>query len=224
MSSGSEEKFCLRWNDFEANISSAFRELKDDEDFFDVTLACDSNQIRAHKVILSACSPFFKSVLKKNPHQHPLLYLKGVKYEDITSVLNFIYHGEVNVAQEELNSFLSVAEDLQIKGLTQSTAHHQPTKKTVSPPGRQTQNLPKHKPAPLGRGRSSPGLQQQQAVVKTEYADTEVVLDSTTDQMIDNNDYSVEQPDDYQYGETYQEHELYVPEENINTGKVCLGN
>ena len=224
MSSGSEEKFCLRWNDFEANISSAFRELKDDEDFFDVTLACDSNQIRAHKVILSACSPFFKSVLKKNPHQHPLLYLKGVKYEDITSVLNFIYHGEVNVAQEELNSFLSVAEDLQIKGLTQSTAHHQPTKKTVSPPGMQTQKLPKHKPAPLGRGRSSPGLQQQQAVVKTEYADTEVVLDGATNQMIDNNDYSVEQQDDYQYGETYQEHELYVPEENINTGKVCLGN
>ena len=158
MSSGSEEKFCLRWNDFEANISSSFRELKDDEDFFDVTLACDSNQIRAHKVILSACSPFFKSVLKKNPHQHPLLYLKGVKYEDITSILNFIYHGEVNVAQEELNSFLSVAEDLQIKGLTQSTAHHQPTKKTVSPPGNQTQNLPKHKPALPSRGRSSRAL------------------------------------------------------------------
>ena len=58
--------------------------------------------------------------------------------------------------------------------------------------------------------------------MKTEYADTEVVLDGTTDQMVDN--YSVEQPDDYQYGETYQEHELYVPEENINTGKVSLGN
>ena len=60
--------------------------------------------------------------------------------------------------------------------------------------------------------------------MKTEYADTEVVLDGTTDQMVDNNDYSVEQQDDYQYGETYQEHELYVPEENVNTGKVCLGN
>ena len=102
MSKGTEEKFCLRWNEFEENISTAFKELKDDEDFFDVTLACDDNQIKAHKVILSACSPFFKSVLKKNPHQHPLLYLKGVRYEDINSVLNFMYHGEVNVAQEEL--------------------------------------------------------------------------------------------------------------------------
>ena len=113
------EKFCLRWNDFENNISSSFQELREDKDFFDVTLACDDNQLQAHKVILSACSPFFRSVLKKNPHQHPLLYLKGVKYEDIVSVLNFMYHGEVNVAQEELNSFLAVAEDLQVKGLTQ---------------------------------------------------------------------------------------------------------
>ena len=114
------EKFCLRWNDFESNISSAFKELRDDKDFFDVTLACDDEQIQAHKVILSACSPFFRSVLRRNPHQHPLLYLKGVKYTDLQSVLNFMYHGEVNVALEELNSFLAVAEDLRVKGLTQN--------------------------------------------------------------------------------------------------------
>ena len=120
MAKGSEEKFCLRRNEFEANISTAFKELKGDTDFFDMTLACDDNQIKAHKVILSARSPFFKSVLKRNPHQHPLLYLKGVRFEDINSVLNFMYHGEVNVSQEKHNSFLSVAEDLQVKGLTQS--------------------------------------------------------------------------------------------------------
>jgi len=114
------EKFCLRWNDFENNISSAFRELRDDKDFFDVTLACDDEQIQAHKVILSACSPFFRNILRRNPHQNPLLYLKGVKYTDLQSVLNFMYHGEVNVAQEELNSFLAVAEDLRVKGLTQN--------------------------------------------------------------------------------------------------------
>jgi len=114
------EKFCLRWNDFEHNISSAFRELRDDKDFFDVTLACDDEQIQAHKVILSACSPFFRNVLRRNQHQHPLLYLKGINYSNLQSVLNFMYHGEVNVAQEELNSFLSVAEDLRVKGLTQN--------------------------------------------------------------------------------------------------------
>jgi len=114
-----QEKFCLRWNDFESNISTAFRELRDDKDFFDVTLACDDEQIQAHKVILSACSPFFRGVLRRNPHAHPLLYLKGVRYTDLQSVLNFMYHGEVNVAQEELNSFLAVAEELRVKGLTQ---------------------------------------------------------------------------------------------------------
>lgn len=117
---GSTEKFCLRWNDFESNISTAFQELREDKDFFDVTLACDDDQIQGHKVILSACSPFFRSILQRNRHEHPLLYLKGVKYADLVSVVNFMYHGEVNVAQEELNSFLAVAEDLKIKGLTQN--------------------------------------------------------------------------------------------------------
>jgi len=131
---GSAEKFCLRWNDFESNISVAFRELREDKDFFDVTLACDDDQIQAHKVILSACSPFFRSVLRKNPHQHPLLYLKGVKYADLLAVLNFMYHGEVNVAQEELNSFLAVAEDLRVKGLTQNNSSSSETKSSSNPP------------------------------------------------------------------------------------------
>ena len=100
----SSEKFCLRWNDFESNVSTAFRDIREEKDFFDVTLACDdSSQVEAHKVILAACSPFFREVLRRNPHKHPLLYLKGVKYRELLSVLNFMYQGEVNVAQEELN-------------------------------------------------------------------------------------------------------------------------
>ena len=114
------DKFCLRWNDFEGNISSALKELRDENEFFDVTIACDNEQIKAHKVILSACSPFFRNILRRNPHNHPLLYLKGVKFTDLEAVLNFMYHGEVNVAQEDLNSFLAVAEDLRVKGLTQT--------------------------------------------------------------------------------------------------------
>jgi len=116
----SNEKFCLRWNDFETNVSSAFRELREEKDFFDCTLSCGTRQLQAHKLILSACSPFFKEILKLNPHQHPLLYLKGVNFNDLMAVLNFMYHGEVNIAQEELNSFLAAAEDLQVKGLTQN--------------------------------------------------------------------------------------------------------
>jgi len=114
------EKFCLRWNDFESNISSSFSELREEKDFFDVTLSCDDEQIQAHKLIISACSPFFRNVLRRNPHQNPLLYLKGVRFTDLQAILNFMYHGEVNVAQDDLNSFLAVAEDLKVKGLTQN--------------------------------------------------------------------------------------------------------
>lgn len=120
---GTSEKFCLKWNDFETNISIAFRDLRDNKDFFNVTLCCDDDsQVDAHKTILSACSPFFRSVLKRNPHQHPLLYLKGVKYKEMVAILDFMYMGEVNVAQDELNSFLAVAEDLRVKGLTQGNS------------------------------------------------------------------------------------------------------
>jgi len=153
------EKFCLRWNDFESNISGAFRELREDKDFFDVTLACDDEQLQAHKVILSACSPFFRTVLRRNRHEHPLLYLKGVKYADLVSVLNFMYHGEVNVAQEELNSFLAVAEDLKVKGLTQGNnseskqSSHAPTPRPPDPP---KSRLPDPTPPPIKRPRPSP--------------------------------------------------------------------
>jgi len=124
------EKFCLKWNDFESNIRSAFQLIRDERDFFDIVLACDDDAdlLSAHKVILSACSPFFKQVLKRHPHQYPLLYLKGVRSRDMQSVLNFMYHGEVNVAQDELNSFLQVAEDLKVKGLTSNNKTSSPTK------------------------------------------------------------------------------------------------
>jgi len=136
----SSEKFCLRWNDFERNISSAFKDIRDEKEFFDITIACEDEQLQAHKVILSACSPFFKKVLYRNHHQHPLLYLKGVSFKDMESVLNFMYHGEVNVAQDDLNSFLQVAEDLRVKGLTQNNGGNIGTE----PKKPQPVDIPKH--------------------------------------------------------------------------------
>jgi len=156
------EKFCLRWNDFEANISSAFRDLREDKDFFDVTLACVDDQIQAHKVILSACSPFFRTILKRNKHEHPLLYLNGVKYVDLVAVLNFMYHGEVNVAQEELNSFLAVAEDLKVKGLTQNNAEKN-THSRPEPPKLKPRDFPERTepdPPPPKRPRPPPVAMQ----------------------------------------------------------------
>jgi hypothetical protein len=125
MGAAGTDNFCLRWNDFAENVSGAFKDLRAESDFFDVTLACSDSgakTLQAHKVILSACSTFFKGMLRQqmsaHKHPNPYIYLRGVSYNDLVSVLDFIYNGEVNVAQEDLNSFLAVAEELQIKGLT----------------------------------------------------------------------------------------------------------
>ena len=90
----------------------------DDNDLTDVTLVCDDTiQINAHKVILSASSEFFKTIFQKNKHSNLLLYLRGIDSKLLGTILDFIYHGEVTVKQEEVNRFLGVAQDLQLKGL-----------------------------------------------------------------------------------------------------------
>lgn len=120
---GTADNFCLRWNDFHSNVSSSFKELREADQFYDVTLCCDNGdaEVRAHKVVLAACSPFFRKVLLRYTHNNPLIYLKGVDSHNLTAVLNFMYQGEVNVSQDELPAFLKVAEELAIKGLTDSS-------------------------------------------------------------------------------------------------------
>ena len=115
------EKFCLKWNDFQTNISSSFSDLRKEQDFSDVTLTCDGNQqIQAHKVVLAASSSFFRRVLKLNNNLHHLLYMRGMNTSQLSDVVDFIYHGEVNIFQEDLDSFLALAEELELKGLDRS--------------------------------------------------------------------------------------------------------
>ena len=116
------EKLCLKWNDFQENVNIAFGSLREDKEFADVTLACeDGQQIEAHKVILAASSPFFQNLLKRNQHPHPLIYMKGMKFEDLLAIADFLYNGEANVFQENLDSFLANAEELKLKGLMGQT-------------------------------------------------------------------------------------------------------
>ena len=113
------EKLCLQWNDFKENVNSAFGSLRNDKEFIDVTLACeDGQQLEAHKIILATSSPFFEKVLQKSKHPNPLIYLKGFESKDFESILDFLYFGEANVYQEDLDSFLAIAEEIQLKGLT----------------------------------------------------------------------------------------------------------
>lgn len=115
------EKLCLNWNDFQENVKNAFQQLRGDNAFSDVTLACeDGKQFEVHKVIMASSSPFFQNLLTRNPHSHPLVFMRGMKSDNLNSILDFLYTGAANVYHENLDSFLSITEDLQLKGLMSS--------------------------------------------------------------------------------------------------------
>ena len=115
------EKFFLKWNDFHSNISKSFIQLRHEDDFYDVTLVSDDqDQISAHKVVLSASSEYFKNILRKNKHPNPLLCLEGINSNEIKNMLDYLYNGEVNIVQEDLERFLKIAERFQLEGLLMS--------------------------------------------------------------------------------------------------------
>lgn len=115
----STQRFCLRWNNHQSNLLTVFDQLLHDESFVDVTLAVEGQLLRAHKMVLSACSPYFQALFMNHPDKHPIVILKDVPYSDMKSLLDFMYRGEVSVDQDRLTHFLRVAESLRIKGLTE---------------------------------------------------------------------------------------------------------
>ena len=112
------EKCCLKLNDFNRNMSQSFAKHRQEQNLFDVTLVGDDHkQIAAHKLVLSACSDFFKDVLYSNTHSHPLIYLDGLGALELNLVLDYIYQGEVQIYQENLDRFLEIAKKLKLDGL-----------------------------------------------------------------------------------------------------------
>ena len=121
------QRFSLKWKDFQSVVSQSFSVLRQEQDFYDVTLVSeDETQIQAHKLVLSASSSFFKSILKKNSHSHPLLYLSGVDSKCLGFVLDYIYEGKVQIYQGELDRFLETAQKLKVEGLL-STGDPEPS-------------------------------------------------------------------------------------------------
>ena len=139
------EKLCLQWNDFQENVKSSFAKLRGIADFIDVTLVCeDGHQIEAHKVILAASSPFFETILKKNKHSHPLIFMRGMKSIDLVALVDFVYFGEAKVFQENLDSFLAIAEELQLKGLQGSKDQNELAETKFFPPSTKLVNEMSH--------------------------------------------------------------------------------
>ena len=128
------EQYCLKWNDFQTNITSTFADLRDEEALLDVSLVVAVNcnaaarnsgeradrhkVIKAHKLVLCACSPLFRSMLSRATHPEPMIFLHGVGAEEMEAILTFMYEGQVNVNQEDLAGFLAAAEELRIRGLS----------------------------------------------------------------------------------------------------------
>ena len=114
----SSEKLNLSWRDFNYCTSNTFKNLFSETDFADVTLVSDDlQQIQAHKIILSASSPILKKILRRNPQQHPIIYLTGIAYTEMYSLINFIYLGRTQVNQGNLNLFMEAANKFDVQGL-----------------------------------------------------------------------------------------------------------
>ncbi|XP_059487813.1 zinc finger and BTB domain-containing protein 7A-like isoform X11 [Neocloeon triangulifer] len=124
-------QYSLRWNNYVKHVSTAFEALRCDRDLVDVTLSCEGKKIPAHKMLLSACSSYFKSLFKENPCQHPVIIFRNVAFDDLMALVDFMYKGEVNVEQEQLASFLNTAELLEVQGLTNSGKDVEKSKTTV---------------------------------------------------------------------------------------------
>jgi len=117
------DEFVLHWDQHGQSRTSSLKSLWENQDFLDVTIACDDDQIDAHKVILSAASPLLRNILKRNPHTHPLLYLRGTAKKDIEALLNFIYSGVAHIPEEGVGSFIALGSSLQVEGLSEESPH-----------------------------------------------------------------------------------------------------
>ncbi|XP_026833456.1 protein bric-a-brac 1 isoform X2 [Drosophila erecta] len=119
--SSTSQQFCLRWNNYQTNLTTIFDQLLQNECFVDVTLACDGRSMKAHKMVLSACSPYFQTLLAETPCQHPIVIMRDVSWSDLKAIVEFMYRGEINVSQDQIGPLLRIAEMLKVRGLADVT-------------------------------------------------------------------------------------------------------
>ena len=115
------EKFCLKWNDFQSNVSQTFASSRNEEHLQDVTLVGDDNlQMKAHKLVLSASSQYFREIFRNNPSPNLVLCMEGIDSMELTQILDYIYNGELALFQEDLDKFLTIAKRFKLEGLLET--------------------------------------------------------------------------------------------------------
>ncbi|CAH0381250.1 unnamed protein product [Bemisia tabaci] len=145
---GDNQQFCLRWNNHQSTLISVFDSLLESGTLVDCTLAAEGQYLKAHKVVLSACSPYLELLLSQHYEKHPIVILKDVKFQELKSMMDYMYRGEVNITQDQLATFLKAAESLQIKGLSESSGSTDDARDVGSTAKRPREEPPPRRPVP----------------------------------------------------------------------------
>lgn len=115
----SADKSLLKWENFDSVLGHNFNKFLKEKKFCDVSLASGKEVIRAHKLMLAACSPYFEHLLDTSSDYHsPVIVLNEICHEDILNVLEFCYKGSVAIPNKDIERFMKVAQTLQLKGMT----------------------------------------------------------------------------------------------------------
>lgn len=148
------QQYCLRWNNHRSNLLLVFEHLYHTEAFTDVTLACDGQAVKCHKIVLAACSSYFQQLFLENDCRHPIVILKDILFSEVKAILDYMYKGEVNVGQDQLSGLLKAAETLKVKGLVEdhqraSAAGSSSPHSSTAAPYAQSQHSGGTRPPPL---------------------------------------------------------------------------
>ncbi|XP_059098229.1 protein tramtrack, beta isoform-like isoform X3 [Tigriopus californicus] len=133
VTSNGQQHYSLKWNNHQSHVLSAFDALLQNESLVDCTLVCDDTNIKAHKVVLSACSPYFQKIFVDNPGKHPIIVLKDVKGWEVQCIVDFMYKGETSVPEAQLQNLIRAAEGLRVRGLTSGGSESYTVEETRNP-------------------------------------------------------------------------------------------
>ncbi|XP_018024865.1 longitudinals lacking protein, isoforms A/B/D/L isoform X2 [Hyalella azteca] len=183
-----EEHLSLKWNNHQAHFVDILTFLREKGMFVDVTLACGGKIYSAHKFVLSTCSDYFQKIFSKNTSTNPIVFMKDVSCNDIEALLDFMYHGEVNVPQSSLGSLIKTAEGLQIKGLAvpddpPSSRKKQDRDKRERDPS-SSSHYESRSPPPKRRSRNSPPPPPRRSNARAIPPPVEACLDNDTDDVV----------------------------------------
>ncbi|XP_030374917.1 modifier of mdg4-like isoform X9 [Scaptodrosophila lebanonensis] len=184
-----DEQFSLCWNNFNTNLSAGFHESLCRGDLVDVSLAAEGQIVKAHRLVLSVCSPFFRKMFTQMPsNTHAIVFLNNVSHSALKDLIQFMYCGEVNVKQDALPAFISTAESLQIKGLTDNDpAPQAPPEPAPTPPAPHVQQQQQQQQVPAQRvQRQQPRtsarykIETMEDVLGDEKGTTQIVIQTTS--------------------------------------------